>query len=60
MAGQNFHRAMALQVTDQFVHQYPTVSGDLVFLDTHVGVWLTNTGQWPIRYVTYRIAVMKA
>ena len=61
VAGTDIHRAMALQVTDTFVHQYPTVSsGGFVTLDTHVGVWVTNTGQWAIRYVTYRIGVIKA
>lgn len=53
------HSFAALQVTDTFVHNYPTVSGDLVFTDTHVGAWILNTGPAAIRYVRIRVAVIK-
>ncbi len=54
------HAFAALQVTDTFVHNYPTVQGDLVFTDTHVGAWLLNTGSTAIRYATFKVAVIKA
>ena len=37
VTGASFHRAIALQVTDTFVHEYPTVlSGGFVVTGTHV------------------------
>jgi hypothetical protein len=61
VAGTTTHRAMALQVSDTFVHQYPDFSVlGFVDVDPHVGVWLTNTGQSAIRYVTFKVAVIKA
>jgi hypothetical protein len=60
VAGTDFHRPMALQVTDTFVHEYPiSVTGGIIVTETHAGVWITNTGQWAIRYVGYNIAVIK-
>jgi hypothetical protein len=55
------HAFAALQVTDTFVHYYPTVgSGGFVFTETHVGAWLLNTGSTPIRYAAVKVAVIKA
>ena len=55
------HMAAFLQVTDTFVHEYPTVQpGGFVFTDTHVGAWLLNTGSAAIRYATVKVAVIKA
>jgi hypothetical protein len=51
--------AAALQVTDTFVHEYPTVQpGGFVFTDTHVGAWLLNTGSAAIRYAAAKVAVI--
>src|SRR5688572_8697893 len=54
------HMAAFLQVTDTFVHVYPTVQGDLVFTEAHVGAWILNTGSAAIRYVSVKVAVIKA
>jgi hypothetical protein len=54
------HSAAFLQVTDTFVHQYPTVQAQFVFTDTHVGAWVLNTGSTAIRSVRVNVAVIKA
>ena len=55
------HAAQFLQVTDTFLHQYPTVMpGGFVFTDTHIGAWLLNTGSAAIRFVHLKVAVIKS
>ena len=50
----------ALETMETFVHVYPTIVGDTVNTDTHVGARIRNTGPAAIRYVYFTVAVIKA